>query len=146
MANNKLREVILGAVSGIIGVVIGSVATGLMTAHIQEKQQRSQAALDSFKFDQGNYPVEYIQIKQFLDEMRNLSIASSETVSKLAQLKRKYPDCSKALTNNCRAAWVESIQIMRNELDSDVVSTEDIDTVLRGKYEVAQKALERLNK
>jgi hypothetical protein len=58
MANNKLREVMLGAVFGIIGVVICSVATGLMNAYLQEKQQRCQAALDSFKFDQANYSVE----------------------------------------------------------------------------------------
>jgi hypothetical protein len=68
----------VGAVFGIIGVVISSLGTELMNTHLQEKQQRRRAALDSFKFDQANYSVEYIQIKQFIDAKRNLSIAFSE--------------------------------------------------------------------
>jgi len=39
MAENKTREVIVAAVFGIIGTVVGSVATGLMNAHTHREQQ-----------------------------------------------------------------------------------------------------------
>lgn len=39
MAESKNREIFIAGVFGIVGVVIGSVATGLMNAHIQEQQQ-----------------------------------------------------------------------------------------------------------
>lgn len=146
MFESKTRGIIIGAIFGIAGVVIGSVGTGLMNIYVQERQQRSQAMLDSFKFDQSNYPIEYLQIKQFIDELRNLSIASRSTIARLVQVQKKYPGCTRVLTDNCRAAYVDIIQAMRDDLGSGSVSAEDIDILLRGKYETAQQALQRLSK
>ncbi len=146
MDASKAREIMVGAAFGIIGVVIGSVTTGLVNAHVQDKQQRSQVALESFKFDQGNYPVEYIQIKQLIDEMRNVSIASSSTIARLAKIQKKYPNCQQSLAEECRAAFVERIQALRDELGSDTARSDDIDIVIRGKYEIAQQAILKLAK
>ena len=144
MAENKTRELIVAAVFGIIGTVVGSVATGLMNAHTQREQQRMLAAMDSFKFDSGNYPVEYLQIKQFIDELRNLSIVSSGTISRLAEIQRKYPGCASELSDRCRPALVETVRVMRGELGSGPASTDDIDLILSTKFVAAKEAVRRM--
>jgi hypothetical protein len=146
MPEKNYREVVLGASFGIVGMIVGSVTTGLMNYYGQEQERRNQAILDSYKFDQGNYPVEFLQLKQLVDEMRSLTVISASGVVQLAQIQKKYPGCVNTISEECRMAHVEIIQAMRNELGSGVVRSEDIDVILRGKYEIAQKAFQRLKK
>lgn len=146
MIKGKTQEIIVGAMFGIIGVIIGSVATGLMNAHVQRQRQHVQAVLNSFKFDQGNYPVEYEQLKQMLNEVKTLSTISSRTIARLAAIQRKYPGCAHSITDRCRPVFVETIQAMRDELGSGLVSNKDIDTLLSPFYETAVQAVQRLRK
>ena len=141
---NGIRSLILAAVFGIIGTVIGSVATGLMNAHNQREQQRMLAAIDSFKSESGNHPVGYIEIKQFIDELRNLSVVSNDTISRLAGIQRKYPGCAAELSDRCRPMFVETVRVMREELGSGTASAEDIDLILSTKFIAAKEAAHRM--
>lgn len=145
MANN-LNEMTWAAIFGIIGVVVGSVATGLMNAHIQEKQHRVLATLNSFKFDHGNYSNIDLKSKQLIDEVRYLSIASDEAILGLAKIKNKYPECATKLSGSCRKAFVEMIQVMRNELGSGDVGSDYIDIVLESKYTALLEAYNQANR
>lgn len=78
--------------------------------------------------------------------MRNLSIISPKTIRSFAELKRQYPNCGDNLSDSCRPFFVEHIAIMRSELGSGKVVKEDIDVVLRDKYEKAKKAAKALSK
>jgi hypothetical protein len=50
MAENRTRGIVIGAVVGIVGVVVGAVATGLMNAYVHQEQQRIQATLGRKKW------------------------------------------------------------------------------------------------
>jgi hypothetical protein len=144
MAFTKRSESYVAAVAGIAGALIGAVATSLVNAHIEDQRRRADAALESFKFDQGNYPVEFIQIKQMLDEMRNLSVESGKTINRLAVIARKYPSCGNSLSDSCFPAYVEIVKANREEIGAGYASDEDIRDVLRIKFGIARAAFDRL--
>lgn len=146
MSDQNLKTVFIGAFFGIIGVVIGSVTTGYLNLLAEREKLRLDAALDSFKWDEADRPVEFIQLKQLVDEMRNLSYSKPETIKELAMLQRKYPNCGDTLSEECRPFMVEAILIYRKELGAGEVSARDVDTILQRKYETARKALESFSK
>lgn len=146
MAEKSISGVVIAviaAVSGIVGAVSGAVAHGLMNAYVQEKERRARAVLESFQFDQTQSPVEVFSLKQFVDEMRNLSIMRDTTVRSLAEVHRAHPGCANVLSDVCRPVFVQTIELLRDELGSGHVLPEDIDLLLRPKYEAAMKALEK---
>ena len=144
--DGNFKTVVIGAVFGIIGVVVGSAVTGLLTLYSDKEKIRLNSALDSYKFDSGQYSVDFLYLKQYIDEMKNLSILKAKTIRKLADVVRKYPDCGSALSESCRPAHVQLILIMREEIGSGDVPPKDIDVLIRDKYNKAQAAFERPTK
>ncbi|MEQ1558515.1 MAG: hypothetical protein ABL933_06170 [Methyloglobulus sp.] len=137
---------------GLLGVVlgvIGSVAQDLIKEHYKTKETAALALLDSIKFDRMEskdmYAKQYIDLKQFTDEVRNVSIVNAEVIKGLAQAVRNNPNCGGTLSDECRSLLVKIIQVMREELDNGEVSDEDIDLLIKGKYQKAQKAIEIIN-
>lgn len=138
----NLNGIIIGAVFGIVGVFVGSISTGFFELYSDKEQRRLETGLNSYKFDYGNYPREYQDIKMFMDELQNLSIASPKTIRKLAKLKRNFPECGDNLNEVCKNYFVELTLIMREELNSGKVAREDIEMILNDKFVKAQRALE----
>lgn len=145
MAEKKTRGIVIGVVFGIVGVVVGAVATGLMNAYVQQRQQRIQATVESLTFEIGNYPLEVLWVKQFIDGIRYLSIGSSGTIAELAELARKYPKCHNNFSDECRLLYVEVVRVMRRELGSGAASAEDIEVILRPKLERAREAVQKMH-
>jgi hypothetical protein len=129
---------------GIVSAIIGSIATGLVNAHVEREQQRLQAVMESTRVDIGHFPIEFEQIKVFFDQVRNLSVASSDAISRLAEIHKKYPGCANNLSDRCRPLMVETIRIMRDELQSGAATSQDIDLLLYPSYLSAQQAFQRM--
>jgi hypothetical protein len=142
----KMKEGLIPVLSAIFGVVVGAVSNGLMNAHIQDQQRRSQAVFETFRSEYGNFPVEYLRMKQLIDQSRDLSVMSSGALRKLADVHRRYPGCTDVLSEACKPGWVAFVQIMREELGSGYVSADDIEVSLRDKYQAAERALENIRK
>lgn len=143
--NSPVSSVILGAVFGIVGVVVGAGTTAYFNQRAESAKQQYQLQLDAFKFDQGNYPVEYLQIKMLLDQNRNLSFMSADTVSRLAAIHKKHPDCANTISEKCRPAMVEMIQAVRKASGQGQVPAADIDLLIGPFYVTAIEAARRLN-
>ena len=144
MSEGNIQTVVIGAVFGIVGMVVGSVVTGLLTLYSDKEKLRINSAFESYKFDTVKLPVEFLDVKQLIDQMQNLSTLKPETIRKLADVIREHPGCGSVLSELCRPAAVKEILIMREEIDSGYASPEDIDVVLRDKYFKAQAAIEKL--
>lgn len=139
-----LRYVRIGTISAILGAMAGAITNGYITLYSDKEKLRLSSALESYKFDYGQYPIEFLDLKQLIDEMKSLSMLKPETISKIAGIIRDYPECGNVLSESCRPAMVKQILIMREEIGSGYASPEDIDIVLRDKYKKAQTAHEKL--
>lgn len=148
MASRDRQIAVVAAIAGILGAVVGAVGgavtNGLMTAHVQQEERRLTSALESFKFDETDKPVEVLQVKQFLYAQRDLSVVSATSIGRMAQAMRRYPKCWNSLADFCEDFYVEQIQIMRDELKSGQVAADDIKVLLHGKFATAGKALHNL--
>jgi len=143
MSERTTRELAIGALFGIVGVVVGSLTTGFVNFYSQEKQQQAQAILDSFKFD-TNAPVEVLQLKQFIDRTRFLSTVNGDTVAHMAQIQRKHPNCYNFSGKDCLAASVEGIQATRAALGVGPARDEDVEILLHDYYGNLQHAIKEL--
>jgi len=139
------KEIIVGGIIGIAGIVIGSVTTSLATLYSDKEKLRLTSALESYQANYGQYPIEFQHLKMLIDEMKAVATMKSETIRQLADVVREYPGCGNKLSESCRPSHVKTISIMRQEMGSGYVSPEDIDIVIGSKYEQAQKSLEKLN-
>ncbi|MEX2223285.1 MAG: hypothetical protein WEG40_15955 [Candidatus Rokuibacteriota bacterium] len=148
MANRDVRIAVVAAVAGILGTVVGAVGgaitNGFMTAHVQQEERRMKSTLESFRFDQMDRPVEFLQIKQFLDALRDLSVIGGPSIVKMAQLARRYPNCWNSLADECEEFYIQSIQVMREELKAGRVEPDDIKMLLHGKFSTAGKAAKQV--
>jgi hypothetical protein len=144
MAEKTTKELAIGAFFGIVGVLIGSLSTSYMNMRIQAKQQQNQEILDVYKFDQGQYPAEFFTVKIFVDKTRALSTLNSDTISRLAEIQRKYPACETLKGKNCFDAAVEGTLVTRDALGSGHVRREDIEVLLRPYYDNMVEAVKKL--
>jgi uncharacterized protein YutD len=142
--HEKTKGLLIGSLTGMLGVVVGAAATGAVNYLTLEKQHRQQAVLDSFKFDVGDYPREVFDLKIFVDQTRNFSTASSDQIARLAAIRRKYPNCT-GVEKECLAAFVEEIQANRKEMGVGEASSEDIEILMKGYFSKMQKAAKALN-
>lgn len=144
MLNNKTKDWLKTIVSGLTGAVVGIVVTSHMNIYTHQKQQQYELALQSIKFDTMDKPVEFIDLKHLTDELTNLSIMDADSIQEIANLIRKYPQCTSTLSDECRVFMVKSILIMRKQLGTGNVSEKDIDTILKPKYQKAERAFKIL--
>lgn len=144
MASREMRGIVVAAVAGILGTVVGTVSTGYMNARVQHEERRLRGVLEAFRFDQTNQPVELLQIKQFLDAMRDLSVVSNASIERMAQGVRNHPNCWNSLASACEDFYVENVQGMREELRSGHATADNIKVLLHGKFMAAGRAFERL--
>jgi hypothetical protein len=142
--NTKTKEWLKTIATGLIGAVVGIISTSYMNIYTHQKQQQYELALKSVKFDSMDKPVEFIDLKQLVDEITNLSIMDSDSIEESANLLRQYPHCTSTLSDECRAFMVKSILIMRKQLGTGKVSEKDIDTILKPKYQKAEQAMKVL--
>ncbi|MGB7815043.1 MAG: hypothetical protein WBL28_01695 [Methylotenera sp.] len=142
--NTKTKEWLKTIGTGLIGAVVGIITTSYMNIYTYQKQQQYELALKSVKFDSMDKPVEYIDLKLLMDEITNLSVMDSDSIEEGANLLRQYPQCASTLSDECRAFMVKSILIMRKELGTGKVSEKDIDTILKPKYQKAERAMKVL--
>jgi len=140
----KTKEFLIGGLAGILGVIVGAVSTGVVNYVTLEKQQRERAVIDSFRFDQGDYPKEFMDMKIFVDKMRDLSTASADQVARLAEIRRKYPTCETSLETECLGAIVDGIQASRKELGVGQANSDDIEIIIKDYFLQAQKAAKKL--
>ncbi len=147
MKSREIRVAVVAAVAGILGTVVGAVGgavtNGLMAAHVQQEERRLQWAQGSYQFTKDD-SVEESQIRLFVEQLRNLSMMSNDTVKRLADVTRRYPGCGDSYTEACKTFWVDGILAMRSELRSGKASPEDIEILLRAKYDGARSAIGRL--
>lgn len=141
----KTKELLVAGLSGILGVVVGAVSAGIVNYVTLERQQRKQAVIDSFKFDYGDYPKDIFDLKIFIDKTRSLSTASPEEIARLAEIKRKYPNCTTTLGKDCLGAVVEGIQAARKEMGVGEAKPEDIEILIKDFFLKAQQASKVLN-
>jgi hypothetical protein len=144
MASREMRSVVIAAVAGILGTVVGAVSTAYMSAHVQQEERRLRGVLESFKFEQTALSVEVLQLKQFLDAQRDLSLVSGPSIGRMAQVVRSYPNCWDSFAETCEDFYVESIRVMREELRSGHATADDIKMLLHGKFVTASRAVQRL--
>lgn len=143
--NTKQKDLLITAAVGLIGAVVGIIATSYMNIYSDQKQKRYDVALQSMKYDlMDNTPVEFIDLKQLVDEVTNLSSMSEDALEESAALMRQYPHCASTLSDECRIYMVKIISIMRKELNAGYVSENDIDTILKPKYDKAIRAAKTL--
>ena len=140
---NDLKGIFIGSIFGILGAVIGAWVNGLMNSHVQNEQQRMKIAIESFKFDSGNYPPGFLDIKQLIDEAQNLSMVNAKAISRLAEIQKRFPGCGSELSERCRPAFIQTILVMRDQLGSEKVSAEDIDVIILNKYIKAEQSLKQ---
>lgn len=143
--NTKQKDLLITAAVGLIGAVVGIIATSYMNIYSDQKQKRYDVALQSMKYDlMDNAPVEFIDLKQLVDQVTTLSSMSEDALEESAALMRQYPHCASALSDECRIYMVKMITIMRKELNAGYVSENDIDTILKPKYDKAIRAAKTL--
>lgn len=142
--NSKNKEWLRTIVTGLIGAVVGIIATSYMNIYTHQKQQQYELALKSVKFDSMDKPVEFLDLKQLVDEITNLSVMDSGSIEESANLLRQYPQCTSTLSDECRSFMVKSILIMRKQLGTGGASEKDIDTILKPKYQKAERAMKVL--
>lgn len=142
-SNNKSpnRAIIIGGICGIIGAILGSVSSGLVTQYGERQKQRDLVMVESFKWHQQDGPVELMNVKLLFDQMRNLTFSNKESIERLATLIRSNPECANALNAGCKAVMIETIRINRGDVGSGAASAEDIDTLLTPAYDRAAEGV-----
>lgn len=144
MSTKKIGFVITTLI-GFIGAAVGIITSNYMNMLSDQKQKRYDVVLQSTKFDSmENTPGEFIDIKHLVDQITNLSSMSEDSVKRTAALMRQYPNCASTLSDECRIYMVKAITIMRKELSAGQASEDDIDVMLKPKYDKAMRAAKAL--
>ena len=134
--SENLKGIVVGAMFGILGAAVGAVFAGFFQERADRARGQYELVLaESFRERQG-----------FVDEgmfafgsmIKLLVTAEPETVERLAELIRKYPDCmftrtrelKEVSTRECLPYLVGSIHIFRSEISSGKVSSEDLEDIL----------------
>lgn len=134
MSSGKQSEFWVGLVVGIVVSVIGALANGWMIHVNQQDQQRAKFIADSFTFDISRVPVQFQSINILMKQTENDSLLSANSIRKLAKLSKKCPDCSTNLEPRCFPAYVQTIQVIREEAGIGGVSDADLTEILKPFY------------
>ena len=146
MMQTKTRDTLISAGIGLLGALVGIVSTSYMNTYHDLKQKRNQLTIDTFTYSSSdNVPKEMHDLNMFLNAVKAYSALDASSIKDLAELARKYPNCTNTLSKECEILTIKMINIMRKELNADVVSEDDLKAILDPHYNKAIHAFKILD-
>lgn len=141
----KTKEILTSAGIGLLGALVGIVGTSLMNIYAEQKLKRDQITIDTFAYSSSDEnPKEFHDIQMLLNNVKTYSAMDAASIRDLAALARKYPNCARTLSEECKTFMVKMINVMRNEFDAGTVSEDDLKVILDPQYNKAIQAVRTL--
>lgn len=136
-----MKNWLLTAGTGIVGALFGILTTSYVNLASDKARIRHEQIVNSNKVYENTPSHQNLHIKFLLDEIHNLEVMEPSTIKDLANLRRAYPKCGFDLSEECRPFFVDYISIMRKEFGADKANKNDIDEILKEKYDRARLSL-----
>jgi hypothetical protein len=142
----KTKDILISTSIGLLGALVGIVGTSYMNIYSELKLKRNQLTIDAFTYSSSdNIPKEMHDLNMFLNAVKTYSALDASSIKDLAELARKYPNCTNTLSKECEILTIKMINIMRKELNAGLVSEDDLKIILDPHYNKAIQAFKLLN-